>query len=153
MRNVASKRVVVFGDFNYPDIDWHLCTSGSHGRDFLDLVSDCFLSQHVLFPTRGRNCLDLVLSSDVNLVSNVVNKGKVGTDDHDLISFELHCFTCVAKSNRHVPDFHKADFSTIEAGLSIDWSSLLSSLSPVDAWITFRDKVSEVVSNFVPMKK
>ena len=39
-RKLSSKRVVLFGDFNFPDIDWHLLTSGSHGRDFLELVAD-----------------------------------------------------------------------------------------------------------------
>ncbi|KAJ8017721.1 hypothetical protein HOLleu_44669 [Holothuria leucospilota] len=57
-RIVSSKRAVVFGDFNFPDIDWHSCTSGSHGRDFLEAVSDGFFTQHVLFPTREDNCLD-----------------------------------------------------------------------------------------------
>ena len=67
-------------------------TSGSHGRDFLELVVDCFLVQHVLFPTRGDNCLDLILSSDENSVSNVGNRGKVSTSDHDLIAFDIKFF-------------------------------------------------------------
>ena len=79
----------MFGDFNFPDIDWHSCTSGSHGRDFLEAVSDGFFTQHVLFPTREHNCLDLVLSTDENMVRNVASGGKIGSRDHELISFEL----------------------------------------------------------------
>ena len=74
-RKVASKRVIIFGDFNFPDIDWQLCTSGPHGKDFLDVVSDCFFTQHVLFPTRGNNCLDLIFSSEDSMVRNVESSG------------------------------------------------------------------------------
>ena len=153
VRAVSSKQVILLGDFNFPDINWHLCTSGPHGKDFLDLVSDCFLTQHVLFPTRGNNCLDLILSSDPNLVSNVVNKGKIGSCDHDLISFDVHVFTQISSCNRLVPDFNKADFEGMKLSLSIDWHSLLSSLSPDDAWLAFRDRVNRVVKTFVPLRK
>ena len=151
--HLTSKQVALIGDFNFPDIDWHLCTSGSHGKEFLDLVSDCFLSQHVLFPTRGNNCLDLVLSSDANLVSNVVNRGKIASCDHDLISFDIHVFTHISTSSRLVPDFIKANFEGMKLSLSIDWHSILSALSPDDAWLVFRDKVNEVVKTFVPFRK
>ena len=86
-RKISSKRAVVFGDFNFPDIDWHSCTSGSHGRDFLEVVPDGFFIQHVLFPTREDNCLDLVLSNDENMVRNIASGCKIGSSDHNLNLF------------------------------------------------------------------
>ena len=40
-------------------------------QQFLFLIQDSFLSQHVLEPTRGDNVLDIVLSSQKELVDNV----------------------------------------------------------------------------------
>ena len=40
-------------------------------RQFLLLTQDCYLTQHVLEPTRGGNVLDLMLSSQEELVVNV----------------------------------------------------------------------------------
>ena len=152
-RKVSSRRAVVFWDFNFPDIDWHTCLSGSHGRDFLEVVSDGFFTQHVLFPTRGANCLDLVFSTEDNMVKNVVTSGKVGSSDHDRISFDL-CYCCKLDcSDRFVLDFSKADFSRVKECLSIDWSERLSHLGPDEAWNVFRDIVVDTTKLCIPLKK
>ena len=44
---------------------------GGDDHYFLLLAQDCFLTQHVLEPTRGGNVLDLILSSQNELVDNV----------------------------------------------------------------------------------
>ena len=152
-RKVSSKRAVVFGDFNFPDIDWHSHLSGSHGRDFLEVVSDGFFTQHVLFPTRGANCLDLVFSTEDNMVRNVVNSGKIGSSDHDLLSFDLCYCSKPNYSDKFVLDFSKADFNQIKEHLSIDWSARLSHLGPEEAWKVFRDVVVETSSLCIPLKK
>ena len=53
------------GDFNYHDIDWENISAGHEGSLFLNKVMDYFLYQHVRFPTRVENILDLVLTSDL----------------------------------------------------------------------------------------
>ncbi|KAJ8027731.1 RNA-directed DNA polymerase from mobile element jockey [Holothuria leucospilota] len=152
-RIVSSKRAVVFGDFNFPDIDWHSCTSGSHGRDFLEAVSDGFFTQHVLFPTREDNCLDLVLSTDENMVRNVASGGKIGSSDHDLISFELLCYSKLQGSDKTVLDFSKANFTHAKELLTIDWVAHLSHLGPAEAWSVFRNIVTDTTKLCIPLKK
>ncbi|KAJ8031156.1 hypothetical protein HOLleu_27797 [Holothuria leucospilota] len=152
-RKVSSKRAVVFGDFNFPDIDWHSCTSGSHGTDFLEAVSDGFFTQHVLFPTRGDNCLDLVLSTDENMVRNVASGGKIGSSDHDLISFELLCFSKRQGSDKTVLDSSKANFTHAKELLTIDWVARLSHLGPAEAWSVFRNIVTDTTKLCIPLKK
>ena len=153
LRGVSSRRVVFFGDFNYPDIDWLTISSGSHGRDFLDCVSDCFFMQHVLFPTRGSNCLDLVLCNDENIVRNVQNCGKVSTCDHDLISFELNVLTETCNSKINIPNFHKADFDSIRDSLSVDWSLILSDLDSIESWEVVKSTILKTVDSFVPFSR
>ena len=61
---VSKGECVIMGDFNHGHIQWESLES-ARGDDhqFLLLTQDCFLTQHVLEPTRGGNVLDLILSS------------------------------------------------------------------------------------------
>ena len=62
------------GDFNHGHIQWNsLESTGIEDQQFLFLIQDSFLTQHVLEPTRGENVLDIVLSSQKELVDNVKN--------------------------------------------------------------------------------
>ena len=57
------------GDFNYGHIQWKsLESTGGEDQPFLFLIQDSFLIQHMLEPTRGENVLDIVLSSQQELV-------------------------------------------------------------------------------------
>ena len=48
------------GDFNHGHIQWtSLQSTGREDQEFLNLVQDSFLSQHVLEATRGENVLDI----------------------------------------------------------------------------------------------
>ena len=49
----------------------NLESTGIEDQQFLFLIQDSFLTQHVLEPTRGENVLDIVLSSQKELVDNV----------------------------------------------------------------------------------
>ena len=56
-------------DFNHGHIQWiSLESAGGIDHQFLLLTQDCFLTQHVLETTRGGNVLDLMLSSQNELV-------------------------------------------------------------------------------------
>ena len=50
---------LIMGDFNHSDIRWNSLDSSNESAKFLLLVQNCFLTQHVLEPTRGDNVLDL----------------------------------------------------------------------------------------------
>lgn len=82
-------QVLITGDFNYSDINWELRESGKLGKEFLDLVDDCFLWQHVKLPTRGKNILDLVLTSAENMVEDLEVRGTIANNDYNLILFRL----------------------------------------------------------------
>ena len=49
------------GDFNHGYIQWKsLESTGSEEQQFLFLIQESFLTQHVLEPIRGENVLDIV---------------------------------------------------------------------------------------------
>ena len=85
IKEIAHRELILMGDFNYPDIDWENISAGHEGSLFFNTVMDYFLYQHVRFPTREENILDLVLTSDLNMVNSIECVGKLGTSDHVLI--------------------------------------------------------------------
>ena len=72
----SPKPSVIFGDFNFSDINWDLMSSAAHSAQFLKTVQDCFLTKHIDFPTHISGTRpDLVLSTDPNLVLGVEDVG------------------------------------------------------------------------------
>ena len=154
MKQVSSKNTVIMGDFNYPDISWSEGFSGSHGSDFFKLTQDCFLHQHVCFPTREKNILDLVLSSDPHSVENVENVGKLGSSDHDIVRFNFICSVDIPNSVELVPNFSKADVDSISAFFSgINWVDLLQEVNTFKSWEIFMERINYVMKVFIPWKR
>ena len=59
-------------------------------KQFLFLIQESFLTQHVLEPTRGENVLDIVLSSQKELVDIVKIHEPLGNTDHNQIHFDIN---------------------------------------------------------------
>ena len=78
------------GDFNHRHIQWKsLESTGGEDQQFLLFIQESFLTQHVLEPTRGENVLDIVLSSQNELVDNVKIHEPLGNSDHNQINFDI----------------------------------------------------------------
>lgn len=65
------KNVIVSGDLNLPNIPWNSIgnTTSAQELTFIELLNDHFLTQLITVPTRGKNTLDLVITSVPELVS------------------------------------------------------------------------------------
>ena len=75
MEEVSTDNMLVMGDLNFPEVNWNLKTVSTSATtdciNFLETIEDSFLSQHVLHPMRGKFVLDLILTCDLDLVSNI----------------------------------------------------------------------------------
>ena len=72
IKEVNKGECIIKEDLNHGHIQWKsLESTGGEDQQFLLLILDSFLNQHVLERTRGENVLDLVLSSQNELVDNV----------------------------------------------------------------------------------
>ena len=72
IKEVSKGECIIMGDFNLGHIQWkYLESTGGDDQYFLCLIQESFLTQHMLEPTRGENVLDIVLSSQNELVDNV----------------------------------------------------------------------------------
>ena len=79
------------GYFNHGHIQWKSFEStGGEDQQFIFLIQDSFLTQHVLEPTRGENVLDIVSSSQKELVDNVKIHEPLGNSDHNQIQFDIN---------------------------------------------------------------
>ena len=79
------------GDFNHGHIQWKFPEStGGEDQQFIFLIQDSFLTQHVLEPTREENVLDIVLSSQKQLVDIVKIHKPLGKSDHNQIHFDMN---------------------------------------------------------------
>ena len=81
---------IIMGDFCHGHIQWKsLESTGGEDQQFLLLIQESLLTQHVLEPTRGENVLDLALSSQNELVDNVKIHEPLGNTDHNQIHFDI----------------------------------------------------------------
>ena len=91
IEEVSKGECTVMGDFNHGHIQWKsLECTGGEDQQFIFLIQESFLTQHVLEPTRGENVLDIVLSSQKELVDNVKIHEPLGNSDHNQIQFDIN---------------------------------------------------------------
>jgi len=121
---VSSGRVVIMGDFNFAALDWSSDEKTDVSHPFVECLGRNFLHQHVQEPTRGKNYLDLVISSD-----DIVEDLRVGepfeNSDHQIIRFEVNCFRKL-NSNKTVKfNYHKVEYSQMQAKAdTMEWGNL-----------------------------
>lgn len=96
-------------------------------------------------PTRGRNVLDLVMTSvpDYDCVTDVLSPEKAAIfTDHNIVSLELATFTkAPTKPHRTVFNYKKADFKGLHRALqAINFPALLTGNKDVNTdWERWKD--------------
>ena len=116
-----SDNVWVLGDFNLPKLTWpesipEFRPDWSHKQvyDFLNLIHDYNFTQVVTEPTRQDNILDLFLTTNPTLITEV--KCSPGLGDHDLVSAKVLLKPSQHKQKpRNVLLFSKADWPKLKS--------------------------------------
>ncbi len=144
---------VIMGDFNYADIDWNLWQAGSLGREFMDFAHDLFLTQHVEVGTRGGNVLDLVLSTEPEMVEEVEVVNPVANSDHCTVLWKLVLKTEVEGRYKVAYDYGRGDYSkVIEEMKGVDWESVCEGKEVNDMWQIFLQKILDCREKYVPRR-
>ncbi len=150
------KEVLIFGDFNLPNVDWDLLTGGNKLEQmFVDCFQEGLLTQHVEFPTRYNpdNILDLILTTDEELVGSVTTGGKLGASDHVVLIAELSVETNKPETSEQVYDFKKANWEAIKEQMrDVDWQETLRPIDASQAYQQFLDKVMHIIDSNIPKK-
>ena len=150
-------KIIIVGDFNFPDIDWSTLMGTSISSNcFCNFVFDCNLSQHVLEPTHVKgNVLDLVLTSASVVVNHLtVHPLSVASfSDHFVVSFDF--LRNIPSSRESKPgyafDFCKADYESISSFLlDCDFSVIFDSSDIEYIWFTIKSFIYVAMSLFIP---
>ena len=104
-------------------------------------------------PTRNDTILDLILSSDPDLVSDVLVLHNLGNSDHNMVSFTVHSESETFHSVRQVRDYRKGDYDGIREQLrDIDWDSFMSG-DMESSWTKFKELLLKLECKFIPIKR
>ena len=116
---VSKGDCIIMGDFNHGNIKWDtLHSTGVEDQQFLCLVQDNFLTQHVLEPTRATRVLYIVLSWITNGLKNACRK------KNRLYKIWLHSQTPAAESRYKI--YKNKLTSILRAAEKEHYSKLLS---------------------------
>ena len=152
-----STPVLIFGDFNLPDINWTTLTGNSAvSNNFCEFVFESNLIQLVNSPTHIRgNILDLVLTNSPDHVTNLTVHSpeyQCVTSDHYLISFTTSLKHLVSTpTTKEVFNYAKGDYSGLSEYLSsCDLSVLFNSSDVEEVWHLLRSYIISGMDLFIP---
>jgi len=140
---------LLVGDFN-SNVDWETRESPLANTPLLDFVNDNFLTQWVREPTRGENILDLVLTTEDDIISTLNVGEELGSSDHKIIRFTLKVPEAATRGNRSDKlDFRRADFPGLRSALH---DLEVDEVAHVElSWSLFKDKFMEKQAAFIPV--
>ena len=157
----SQNKVILCGDFNFPDIDWDTLSGSSISSTvFCDLVYKYNLSQLISHPTHIQgNILDLILTNDTNFVHNISISNSNScppTSDHYKISFHISASTPPKpKSKTHyILNYSKADWSGLAQYLfDFDFSHLYNISNLNSLWCQLKQIIHDSAILFIPKIK
>ena len=142
---------VLMGDFNCR-VNWDTGVAGGEGELLIEFVNDNFLTQMVRAPTRGNNTLDLVLTTDEDLVSDVSVGECLGSSDHNAVSFKVGVTVDKEQiTSRSILNLRRADFETFNhclLGLQPQPHG-----TPDEMWRGFKSDYLSIQERCIPRKR
>jgi hypothetical protein len=141
------------GDFNFPSINWVTLECDSVGEEFRDIIYDNFLVQHVKYPTRENNILDLVLTSDINMIDHLEIREHLDNSDHNIITWKLICNIKIQDNKELCRQYHRANYDDMRNWLNdVDWNNEFENLDVDEVWTRFCSIMNLAVEKFVPLE-
>ena len=139
---------VVFGDFNFPGINWEYMTSStSMERHFLEICDEIGVFQIIREPTTQHfSVLDLCLCSSREIVTDVCIGECFSTSDHSIITCKIKIPRARENKKLEVHQFKNADWEMVRMNLAlIDWNSFFSDSQDIeDTWMRFRNYLNNL---------
>ena len=109
---------------------------------------------HVLEPNREARLLYIVLSSQKELVDNVVIQERLGSSDHNKLHFNINVKSEEKKVEQCRRDFRKGNYKEIRKHVTlIDWNNTMKNKTTTACWNILRGELYSAIDSYVPMKK
>lgn len=152
--------LIIFGDFNFPLIDWStLSVAGNNAEanEFLNVCLDHSLTQIIDQPTRrsatSANILDLILTNDPDLCSDITHLD--GLSDHVIITGNLtRPFNTRQAANKKIRCYNRANFASMNSELlsfSEHFIDRHVSCTIEENWLLFKNFLKKLIEKFIPM--
>ena len=150
---LGEAKLVIFGDFNLPEINWDVLESpgldGNFNNRFLDTLNDNYLVQHITENTHS--LLDLIISMDDSNIVDINHLAPLGKSDHAVVTFVYTpIFVEQSKDNDLRSNFFKSDYSKIKQELNLNWHELLDNMTVSDGWNVFKEKCLRTINDHTP---
>ena len=145
---------VLAGDFNLRGINWQTLTAPNqfYQAEFLEQVHSFGLFQNIDFPTRKKNCLDLIFSNEPNLIQNCTTGPDITDCDHKTVIASLRMQKIRSKTITY-RDYAKTDYSIVApAALNIAWNLNTKKADVNSVWNSFKCSLTDFVNTYVPIK-
>ena len=149
--------LILLGDYNFRDIDWHKNTSNNNSTSslkFLNVLQKHFLIQNVREPTRGRgldepHILDLVITNN-DITDTIQHFSPLGRSDHSVLMINVNVNPSYVDSTPRL-NFHKGKYDELRQFLDVDWAEILHVTDDVNQmWNIFKFKLLEGVEKYIP---
>ena len=148
------RHVCLIGDFNIPEIDWRRPAAeiSNIDSDFLRIIQSNSLIQINTFPSNVHsNFLDLIFTTDCDLLSNISLLDCEYPTDHNVLSFELHLHHNACEPiPRTVFNYKRADIDQLNVLLS-QVSLDVDNCDEIDnLWSECNEQVMSAIEQCVP---
>jgi hypothetical protein len=162
-KRYPKNRILLTGDFNFPDIDWtfpNLSRPGSLSSGFLDIIYNFDLTQLITEPTHIKgNTLDLVCTNAESMIYSC-QVIQPGLSDHFLVKFSIEMNhsvqDCKNFSFEPVYLYHKANYESFTKSLEELHErirNLISQSADINLiWNTFTVGIFKALKESVPTK-
>jgi hypothetical protein len=149
-------KILLMGDFNYPDLTWKPDkdkTASRDSRDFLSLTNRYGLTQYNYNPsTDDGNILDLVLSNLENEFSDILSNTYHFRTRHYLLEFHIKIDTHKAiKHTRTTYNFRKGNIDAVKE--DIRKINLQEGADVDDQWFAMKRSIIKSLNNHIPKVK
>ena len=150
-RLLQDKPSLVVGDFNCV-VNWDLGVAAGDGSRLVDFMNDNFLYQAVREPTRGRNILDLIFSTDEDYVFDVEIGDYLAGSDHRVVS-------CGVRVGSDPEELLYRERLNLRRADYVRFSRDLQGLRPQaegsvqDMWTGFKASYLAIQSRCIPVKR
>jgi len=143
------------GDFRHTDICQKSNTAGHQQlKRFLECTEGNFLSQLVQESTRKGVMIDLVLTNEKGLMSNVRIKGILDCSDHKMVEFKMLRASKPVHSKLATLDFPSANFSLFRELLDrVTCDKVLEGKGGQENWSVLKDCLLQAQEHRIPRKR
>jgi hypothetical protein len=156
LNRVKNQRVIILGDFNFAEINWSQEDTIDAAHPFIECLGNNFLLQLVEEPTRGKNFLDLVLSSDDSIVQKLQVGEPFESSDHQIIRLEIVCAKKELNKTLKIYDYFKPDYNEIRKyAESLNWEPKSEAIiDEVNVrWEIIKANLTDIREKFINLKK